>query len=334
MRTHTLNDALEPLIAQGEISAEQAEVIQAALSAETAEHERSRRHLLAEVLSYVGGAVIVISAAFIVAQAWEPLGAWGRSGLITFGAIVLFVGGWLLSQRRHDDSARRLSGTLFTGAAALLAIAVGNLLMSILLPDPFVYQPALAWRQPASMAIAGAAGLVIAIVGYLRVRSVIGQASIAVAAAFTLLMLGMSGTFYADQSDMPFPTAGFWLVFALGVGWIAISRVGVFAEQTFALVVGAVLVLVGAQATRGYPDTMWISGSVFVVLGFAFLALYVWWRVWPMLAAGIAAVLIGGIELFVEYLEGIGAALGGLALGIALLVLGLFLPRLRRTSHE
>lgn len=334
MRTH-VDTTLDSLVSQGTISAEQATQVQAALSNHDVAAEASRRHLIAEILSYVGGAVIVISGAFIVAQAWEPLGAWGRSGLIALGAVILFVGGWLLDVKRKDDSARRLAGALFTGSAVLSAIAVGSLIMSLWGLLDYTYSPETAWRQPAAMAIAAASGLLVAIIGYLRVHTILGQAAMAFGATATLMAVGTSTQYFQDQSDMAFPSYGFWLVLALGIAWIVMARAKVFAESTFALVVGAVLVLFGAQATRSYENLEWLSGSLFVFLGVVFLGLYLAWRAWPMLAAGIAAILIGGIELFVRYLEGIGAALGSLALGVVLLVIGLLLPRgVKRLEEE
>jgi hypothetical protein len=56
--------------------------------------------------------------------------------------------------------------------------------------------------------------------------------------------------------------------------------------------------------------------------GLAFLGLYMYGRKWPFLAGGIGALLLGGIELLTRYVEGIAGALGSMALGIALLVLG------------
>lgn len=332
MRTN-ISTTLEPLVEQGTLSLAQLHAVEAAFDDQTSQAQQTRRHVLSEILSYIGGAVIIISGAFIVAQAWEPLGAWGRSGLILLGAAVMFAGGWVLSTYRRDDSARRLSGVLFVGAALLVTIAVGSLLQSLLFPDPFEYVPSEAWKQPGLMSIAIALGLVVALIGYARVHTIVGQAGIAAATVGTLLSLGTAITYYTERSDMSFPSTGFWFVLVLGIGWIAISRVGAFAEPVFALVVGVVLVFVGLQATRGLDTVEWASGTLTLAVGFAFLALYVWWREWPMLAGGILGILAGGIELFVRYFEGLGAALASLSLGVALLVVGLIMLRSKR-SHE
>lgn len=330
------DEALASLVVRGTLSDEQAQEVRAALDQAGQAREHGRRRILSEILSYVGGAVIVVSAAFIVGQAWEPLGAPGRSGLILGIAAILFVVGWVLGGRIRDDSERRLSSTLMTAGAVLTAVAVGIAVDALLGnpltegPDVYAYEFVRPWAAPFTILCAAASALAVAVAGYLRSRSALGHVALGTAATLTIFSAGWVVNAMVVGTSDDFPVFGALLVMATGAAWLVASLRGVFEERLVGQFVGMTAMLFGVQGLRGDTPFDWLTPVLLVAGGLALMAVYGWLRQWPLLVGGVAGVILGGTELLVTYTEGIVAALGSLLLGLTMLAAGLRLLRERR----
>lgn len=320
-----LKPALQKLVDDGTLSAAQALAAQTALRTTSgSEVSRSRRSLFSEALTYIGGAVIVVSAGLLLSQAWDQLGTWGRPAVIGAAAVVLFIAGMLLSRNAAVDTLRRLCSTLFVGAAALAAFTIGLITSEIWIPqnDP----NAAYWINPKPwvyMTIAllcALGGGLVALAGYFRAKSALGVIAQLFAADVAVFALGALVwiKFYGDDD---FPSYGSLALIILGAAWIYVAEKELIAE-TNSVAIGAILTL--GFAVQSFRDLLadWAIPTGMIAGGLMFLALYLYGRKWPWLAGGIGGMLFGGIELLTRYVEGIGGALGSMALGVALLILG------------
>lgn len=319
-----LKPALQKLVDYGTLTAHQALAAQNALRASVTTEGRSRKSLFSEALTYIGGAVIVVSAGLLLNQAWDQLGTWGRPAVIGAGAILLFLAATMLSRQVKEDTLRRLSSTLFVGSGALTAFTIGLITNEFWIPKQTENQTY--WVNPKpwvymtiALLCAVGAGLV-AWFGYQKAKSALGvmaqilTADIAGFAVGALIWI----QFYGDDS---FPSYGSIVLLALGALWIYACEKEKFEEYN-AAGVGAILTLLFAIQTFREQLPIWTIPTLEVVGGIGLLALYLVGRKWPFLAGGIGGILIGGVELLTRYVHGVGGALGSMALGIVLLVLG------------
>lgn len=319
-----LKPSLQKLVDDGTLTAHQALAAQNALSGSASSDGRSRRSLFSEALTYIGGAVIVVSAGLLLNQAWDQLGTLGRPAVIGAAAIIVFLVADLLSKRANEDTIRRLSSTLFVGSSALTAFTIGLVTNELWIPKqdeqssywinpkPWVYMTIM-------LLCAIGAGLV-AWFGYRKARSafgVIAQIATADFVGFAIGALIWIQLFGPDQ----FPSYGSLVLVILGATWIYVAEKELF-EEFNAVGVGAILTLfIATQSFREQLPT-WAIPTLEIIGGIGFLALYLVGRKWPFLAGGIGGMLIGGVELLTRYVHGVGGALGSMALGIVLLVLG------------
>lgn len=326
-----LNPALKELVDAGTLSAAQALSAQQALLAQpiprgsvVVGESRSRRSLFSEALTYIGGAVIVVSAGLLLSQTWEQLGTWGRPSVIGGASVALFLAAYLLSKDLKVDTVRRLCSTLFVGSAALMAFTIGLITNEFWVPknDPGeIY-----WVNPKpwvymtiALLCAVGAGL-IAWFGYQRAKSALGilaqilSVNVASFAIGALIWIQLYG-------DRDFPSYGSLVLLALGSVWIYLAEKEKFAEVN-AVAFGGMFTLLFAVQTLREQLPEWVTPIAMILGGFGLLALYLSGRKWAFLVGGIGGTLIGGIELLTRYVEGIWGALGSMLLGIALLVLG------------
>ena len=328
-------NVLDTLVQQGTLSEQQAQAVLGALAESGEAREFTRRRIVSEILSYVGGAVIVVSAGFIVAQAWEPLGVIGRLVVILGIAAILFAAGWVLAGRLSDDMGRRLSSALMTAAAALTGLAIGVTVAEVL-GDAVVettagqqFDPGRAWTEAFTALTAAAGAMVVAALGYVRSHSALGQIALGAALAMTLLTSAWTvNALVNDSSNMP--VAGALLVMAMGATWLVLALRGAFAEPVVGQFVGMVAMAMGAQWLRESVDADWLVPVLMLVGGLALMAAYAALRQWPLLVGGVGGVIVGGTELLIVYAEGIIAAFGSLLLGLVMLAVGLRLLRERR----
>ena len=326
------DEALLDLVAQGTITEEQRQAVQDALeSAGQAEHV-GRRRMLSEILGYVGGAVIIVSVAFIVAQAWDPLGSTGRAVLFAAIAAVFFVTGWTLGHRLAGEAGRRLAATLMTAAAPLLALAIG-IELDWLLQSPLSgtgEDPGRSWMAPFVLLCAAACAGAVAYIGYRRCHSALGNAAMGIAAGASSFSIGWLITALARQSSDAIPILGLVLLIATGATWVALSLRGAFRERVVGQFVGMVEMLLGLQGLRDTFGPTWTVPALVLTGGIVLMVAYALLRQWPLLVGGVAGVILGGSELLISLAEGVVAAASTLALGLAMLAAGVVLLRERR----
>lgn len=322
-----LKPALQKLVDAGTLNSKQALAAQSALRISGGVENRSSRSLFSEALTYIGGAVIVVSAGLLLSQAWDQLGTWGRPAVIGAAAAALFAAAYFLSRDTKADTIRRLSSTLFVGSAALVAFTIGLVTNEFWVPKNFAdSQYSQYWVNPKPWVVptiailcAIGAGLV-AVFGYSRTKSAFGviaqivTANVAIFSTGTLIYIQLFG-------EGEWPTYGWLGLLIAGGAWVYAAEKEFFAESN-ATAIGSLATLF--IASQGFREQFgdWVVPTMEILGGFMFLALYLSGRKWPFLAGGIGALLIGGIELLTRYVEGIAGALGSMALGIALLVLG------------
>jgi hypothetical protein len=330
------DDALAPLIEAGTLTTAQAEAVATALQEAGSARTQSRRRVLSEILSYVGGGVVVVSAWFIVAQVWEPLGVVGRPLVTGVVATILFVAGWLLAGHIHDDPGRRLSSALLTASAALAAATVWTALDPILVgSDPTVavsdlVESSQPWGQPFTLACAAGTALAISVLGYLRSRSALGHIAMALATFVTTFAIGWTASALVQGTYDRDPVFALLLTAAVGAGWLVMSLRGVFAERLVGQFAGIAAMAIGIQGLRGLDSGEWLVPVLMLVGGLVLMGGYALLRQWPLLVGGVAGVIVGGTELLIEYTEGLVAAVGSLILGLVMLAIGLRLLRERR----
>lgn len=307
------------------------EVVARALATERLE-EAPLRHRLAELAGYVGGALVVAAGALFMADQWMDLSVGQQVGLLAAITVLLFAvgvamvvtgGGFAALRAGVQPVRRRLASVLFTGGAGTAAAAVIVWVVDVL------EQRGTEVEEGHLIGLGGSLTLlVLATVGYLMAHSLLGQAAIAVGAAyaipFTLDSLG-------DVNEV-----ALGMVFlAVGLAWLALAEREVWYEVLAARVIGSGFVLVGAQIPVFGSDHEWVGYLATILVAGAGFAMYVARRAWPYLAVGVAGVTLAVPEALLDWTEGsLGTAGVLLVAGVTLLgasVLGL---RLRKEVEE
>lgn len=282
------------------------------------------RRRLAEVAGYVGGAFVVAAAGLFFGNEWNDLSRLTRLGLLGGIAILLAAGAMVLVLTAGGLRAmwsdgqpvrRRLAGMLFTGAAASAAFAV-----SLQVAD------AVGGQNSQPVLVGGLTFAIVAALGYFAAPTVLGQLAIATGVFLVVpSALDISG----DVNEVPFGL----LVLALGVAWVVLSEYGVWREADAALVIGPVLVFVGAQIPIvGTEAVAYMATALVAVAAFA---VYVVRHSWPYLATGVVAVTVAVPEALVDLTDGsLGSAGVLLVTGLTLIGAALLGLRLRKEVSE
>jgi hypothetical protein len=307
---------------------EAVEIVARALGGEEAE-STTLRHRLAELAGYVGGALVVAAGALFVADQWANLSVGRQVGLLAGIAVLLFgaglvlavTGGGLVAMRADTQPVRRrLAGVLFTGGAVMGAAAVVVWLIEV------IEQRGTEMEEGTLIGMGGAFTLIaLAGLGYAMAPSLLGQAAVAVGAAYAI---PFTLDTFGDIGDAVVLGAAF-----LGVGlvWLVLAERGVWRERVAARVVGSGFVLVGAQIPAVASDHEWVGYLLTVLVAGAGFAMYVARRAWPYLALGVAGVTLAVPEALLDWTEGsLGTAGVLLVAGVTLLGASLLGLRLRR----
>lgn len=328
-----LVESLQPLVADGTLTLAQRDAVINRLSvSEGAAASRSLKGLISEAILYLGGAVIFGSGALLISQTWDDLGRWGRPGVLVVAAVVLWVAGVLIYNRKQDDEGRRLTSTLLSGAAGLVGFAATYVTRELWIPlDPAGYEDwrnVPRWVDPAQVLIALGLVFIIGVLAYRTASSalalgVIGGSALGVALSLAqLINVWLGPDVPRDQfveETLPWLAAG--LVGGGSFVWLWMWRKEIFREQVIAHILGLLGIFIAINTMReSYSDDS--VSLLLVIAGAVGLWLYVQSHSWPYLAFGLGSILMGGIQILFTYVEGIGGALASMALGAVLIFVG------------
>jgi Predicted membrane protein (DUF2157) len=219
--------------AEGLLTQEQAATILAAERARTTRPAALTRpvSVVVELLGYLGGILAIIGAVLLAARFWQDLAVWTRLTLLGLVAAAVWAAGAAVHE--HTDPALwRLRGVLWllsSGAvaffAALFAVDVleldGEAVALVTGLAVAVYAGVLWWGRPRPLQqLACLAGVVAA------------TGSGVAAAGGSQTVVGLS-------------------IWGVGLGWVLLGWRGLLPPSLVALLVGAVVLVFGAQAMAG-----------------------------------------------------------------------------------
>ncbi|MPY77299.1 MAG: DUF2157 domain-containing protein [Actinophytocola sp.] len=317
-RPRTQDHALTSLVERGVLSAEQADIVRRELGITA--HAGPTRGFIAEIAGYLGGALVLTGAIVLVASSWERLTETARTSLLALVTVALLAAGAVAAGRGHARESRaatarlRVASVLFALAAVSTAITVG-----IALPDPVT---------EAELALAGGAGLLVAVVSYIVLPGVSGLLAATGLLLFTVL------TTVGANTDLT-PLAGGIGVFACGALLTGLALSGLLRHRLTGLGLGLVIMLYGAQTPMGEHDWQPLAYVATFVLGIGCLVLYRWVRTWVVLVAGVVAVSVAAPEAVWDLTDGaVGGAAVLLIAGAVLLIASAIGFRLHRRTGE
>jgi hypothetical protein len=234
---------LDAAVAGGVLAREQADaLLRLATPAAPRPREGPRVSVTAEVLGYLGAVLAIIGGVMLVAQFWREMETWSRLALAGGLAAGLTLAG-LLVHDETDPILWRLRGFLWLLASAAVALFAG-----LLGADVFDWAP-----EPVAL-FAGVwttlhAGLL------WRRQDRPGQHLACVGGLIAALAAAGAWTDGAAAAGLA--------VLALGAAWTALGWRDQVPPRLLALVVGPILVLVGAGVTAGsWPDAAPVLGLV------------------------------------------------------------------------
>lgn len=290
-------------VAEGIIDADQARRIVAF----EAVHAGPRSTLLAEVLGYLGAALVVAAVAALMSDRWSDIALAGQIAIVAVATAVGAVAGAVARQRE---------GAAFTRMASLLWLAtVGGVagLTVLVSSDGLDLSDDVTLFCVLVAAAAAAVAFYVLLPSWLQMVAVVGTTAGLVAAALNLAGVGFS------------PVYGITLV-AIGSAWVLQAIRPVLGPPSAATIAGAVAYFIGCAAI----SNEWTVAG-FAVLGLGAIAMLVS----SVLTRNILFLVLGALGLFqslpqlaVELFgESIGAALALLVAGAVIIVVAL---RLRR----
>lgn len=291
----------------------------------------SLRRRLAELAGYVGGALVVAAGALFLSGEWRHFSVALQVGLLAGIAVVLFgagvatgvTGGGLVALRDGTQPVRqRLASVLFTAAAAAGAGAVVVWLIDV------ISRRGTETTQGTLIGVGGSLTLVVlAAVGYMLAPTLLGQAAVAVGAAYAI-------PFVLDSIGdvQPIPLGMVFL--ALGLVWVVLAERGVWRERLAGRIIGAGFAVVGAQIPVA-ADQAWVGYLLTILVAGAGLAMYLQRQAWPYLAVGVIGVTLAVPEALYDWTGGsLGTSGVLLVAGVTLLGASLAGLRLRKEVTE
>jgi len=314
-----LRDRLVVWIQAGIISPEQAERIRDLESATVPDPEGvtgERRLRVAEVVGYVGAAFALGALALLIAEFWSELTVWARIALAGMLTVTALGAGAALHPR-PGPAIRRLVGGLWLAGVVGVAWTTGIIATQVLGIEE-------RWIPT----VTGAAALAVAAL----LLSVGRHVTVQVA---TLVALGATttGTLVAIAPLEPGALAFGVLLVGGGMTWALAGAGGWLGPRTSAEVVGAIVMLVGAQVLTG---TGWPrSAQVLAVVLAAVLV------VASLPGGRIHLLYIGAVGLFVAvprlvfelFADTLGAPATLLTTGVLLIIMAVGLGRVRRAQE-
>lgn len=315
--SHPADRLVSALIADGLLTPDQeqrAQRVAAAALQETMPDDGLPR--VAEVVAYLGGALVLAAGALFVGLNWGELGPVGQViflGIVTLvlavaGLVVVRAGEQPLRRTRH-----RLAALLLVGSAVAAGFTVGRWADQIADGSSDVYWPGVAGAVTAGLLVVvlqrvlpSAFGLVALMVATL------------LALVFALASLDLGGELFA---------VAFWLV---GVLWLTLVEAGTRTDHGVARPLGVTAALVGGQVGVVTPHS-WIGYVLTALVALLGLSVYLIRPGWAYLAGAVIAVTLVVPEAVTDWTDGSLGVVGGVLLaGITLLIAALGGSQLRR----
>ena len=274
-----------------------------------------RTSLLAEVLGYIGGSLALVAAIVAVAGSWEDLASTSRIGIAAIATVALLAAGaW--ARTSEQPAVGRLTTFLWflsAGAMAFLArLVVGDVL-----------------EMEGRGALLTIAGVTAVYAGALWIVRPTSLQQVAAFASLTVVVISsLSDPGVADGA------VAATLVWGLGLVWGALSWRSIVRPPAVGFALGALAMLGGAQVLA-FDEYRGLGLALGIGTAIAFAV--------ASLATG-AGVLLGfaavGVFLFVPqvvfqyFSDELGAPLALFITGLAILLAGVVIARLRRELKE
>lgn len=292
-----LDRTLDALISEGKLTSELAAEIRARVHSASvqleSEHE-SRRSILAEIGGYLGGAFTAIAAAILLNSQWDRLTKVGQVSIFAATAILLGILAFRLNYLKNAQ--RRVAGLLFPASALATTAAIGTI-----------------FGNDGPYSLAFLAGTLVALIGYLRVQTPVGQIALFVA-IFATLVAGNEQLF-DYRFDLPLLLA--WLALASIWLWLTLRLTLQEDYWGYALSMGTYFISAQYLQVQDLSIFSYIVSAISAALG---IWLYLQTRKWPLLIGALAIATIGVGTFIVDTFNGaLGAALALLAGGLILI---------------
>ena len=303
--TRKLDAALDALLHDGSLSADQADLVRAQYQA-TEEPSDSRKSVLAEIAGYLGGAFVVIAVTIVTARQWVAFTELQRGILFGALAIALFALGTFVGTSTAVKS--RLAGLLFGLAAASTTGTVAIF-------DPNRSTPTIAFL----------AGTAVAMIGYYIVQTFVGHV-VLFGYIFITGIMALSDLI-PDGAGMQIFVGGYLL--ALGGTWVYFSY-RTYLDGILGYFFGGGTLFIATQVLFLQREHL-ISYLSMVVVAGATAWLYLRVHAWPLVLTAVLTTTVGVGEFVARTLGGsLGAALGLFAAGAALVTSSLLALRNKR----
>jgi hypothetical protein len=305
--TGKLDSALDSLVHDGSLSADQADLVRQRFVAATAPAD-SRKSILAEIAGYLGGAFVFIAAIIVSANKWDSLTQTQRG--IIFGTLAIALFALALFVGTSTGVKSRLSGVLYGLAAAS---TTGTLA---------VINP-----QQDAPTVAFLAGTTVALIGFYIVQTFVGHAVLFGFIFISGIMAVSDLT--GDGSNMAIYVASFFL--ALGGTWIFFTY-REYLDTLLGYIFGGGTLFIATQIL--FIDAEhWLSYLSMIAVAGVTAWLYLRVHSWPLVLTAVLTTTVGVGEFVAETLGGsLGAALGLFAAGAALVVTSLLALRNKREN--
>jgi hypothetical protein len=292
-----LNRALDDLINEGEISSVTAKQIRQRYDlgrSAAADESGSRRSILAEIGGYLGGTFTAIAAGIILNSQWDRLTKTGQVSIFAITALLLAFLAVKLNYLKNAQ--RRVAGLLFPASALATTAAFGTL-----------------FGNDGPYSIAFLIGTIVALLGYLRVQTPVGQIS---------LYIGIFATTIAANeqlfnSSADFPLLISWLLLASIWLWLTLRLTLQEDYWGYSLVMGTYFISAQYLQINDHHGFSYLVSALTAAVGIWF---YLQTRKWPLLIGALAIATLGVGTFIVDTFNGaLGAALALLVGGLILI---------------
>ncbi|ACZ86047.1 hypothetical protein [Streptosporangium roseum] len=310
-----VRQALSRLVDSGQLRAEQVEPVALAVHEALRVRVADDRVRWSEIVSYVGGGLVLAGAAAFVGLGWDRMTQPARVTVLAVITVLLLVtAAWLgrlawVATGRTAAVQRRVAATLAALGSGSAALCAGVL------------------AESDETLAAGAAGLVVAAAAYVALPTAVG-----LLACGALGMVAVTGLLEA----FAWPGSAAWGAgyVALGVLILGLALAGRLVPRPLALGVGAAVALFGGQWPLLWEEEVW-GYSATAVIALACLALYGRERTWVLIVAGVAGLTLAVPEAVWHWTGGAvgGAVILVLAGAVLLAAAGLGVLLHRRTAR-